>query len=302
MQTFQVHKVFLERLTKKQSTWTPDQTLGDTFLLLSERFDTYSNYLDNYPATIAIYRKNLNQNPAFWAFKEHFDGQNSNRTKFFELLVQPLKRIGTLHTLISSLLFYTSPKHSDHALLKQSSAEFSRLRDVISQTQDQYSHLTSLKQLEQEITGCPLLTDTTRGILTQLQVYRVKSVVDDSGKPHTFPPDKEFPYYQKYKLFLLDDSLMVTRVLFEVEPFGEGVRERVSFVSAAALTAVRVRNADHENRFVLYTPQAVYLFECASAEDMRQWAEVVNVAIINAPKLVVPNIYMKPAPAIKTMG
>ena len=289
-----VHQVFLDRLEHKQSIWSCDQTVGDTFLQLAQRFDCYSNYINNYPSTITIYRKNVSENPAFWAFVEHFDRQNSNRTKFFELLSRPMYRIKSLRTLINSLIFYTPNKHSDHTILQQCEREFSNLAGFIEQSKTQYRHLTELKQLESHVVDCPILTDKKRGIIAKADVYRVKGIIDESGAAHTFPQDKKFPHYQKYKLHLFDDAIMLSRITYEIQPYDPHTQEVENFVNTYALSAIRVKNAQKQKQFLLYTPKSVYLFEFETIEGMTEWVDHINSAIQNAPKLLVPNVYISP--------
>merc|ERR1712176_66517 len=274
----------------KQSIWSSDQTIGDTFLQLAQRFDCYSNYINNYPSTITIYRKNICENPAFWAFVEHFDRKNSNRTKFFELMSRPMYRIESLRTLVSSLIFYTPDKHSDHKILQQCATEFGNLSEFIQESRTQYNHLTELKQLESRVVDCPILTDKKRGIIAKADVYRVKGIIDESGAPHTFPQDKRFPHFQKYKLHLFDDAIMLSRVTYEIQPYEAQRREIENFVNTYALSAIRVKNAQKQQQFLLYTPGSVYLFEFETLEGMAEWVGHINRAIQNAPKLLVPNV------------
>ena len=289
-----VHQVFLERLEHKQLIWSADQTIGDTFLQLAQRFDCYSNYINNYPSTIAIYRKNINDNPAFWAFVEHFDRKNSNRTKFFELLSRPMYRIESLKTLVSSLIFYTPTKHSDHTMLKQCESEFENLSGFIEQSRTQYCHLTELKQLEHQVVECPILTDKKRGIIANADVYRVKGIIDGSGAAHTFPQDRKFPHFQKYKLHLFDDAIMLSRIKYEIQPYDAQTREIENYVNSYALSAIRVKNGQKQSQFLLYSPKSTYLFEFETLEDMAEWVDHINGAIQNAPKLLVPNVYISP--------
>ena len=289
-----VHQVFLERLEHKQAIWSADQIIGDTFLKLAQRFDCYSNYINNYPSTITIYRKNINENPAFWAFVEHFNRQNSNRTKFFELLSRPMNRIESLKTLVSSLIFYTPDKHTDHTILQQCETEYTKLSEFIEKSRTQYNHLTELKVLESKVIDCPILTDKKRGIIAQAEVYRVKGIIDESGAPHTFPQDKKFPHFQKYKLHLFDDAIMLSRVSYEIQPYDSQKREIENFVNTYALSAIRVKNAKKQQQFLLYTPKSVYLFEFETLEGMAEWVDHINDAIKNAPKLLVPNVYISP--------
>lgn len=289
-----VHQVFLERLEHKQAIWSADQIIGDTFLKLAQRFDCYSNYINNYPSTITIYRKNINENPAFWAFVEHFNRQNSNRTKFFELLSRPMNRIESLKTLVSSLIFYTPDKHTDHTILQQCETEYTKLSEFIEKSRTQYNHLTELKVLESKVIDCPILTDKKRGIIAQAEVYRVKGIIDESGTAHTFPQDKKFPHFQKYKLHLFDDAIMLSRVSYEIQPYDSQKREIENFVNTYALSAIRVKNAKKQQQFLLYTPKSVYLFEFETLEGMAEWVDHINDAIKNAPKLLVPNVYISP--------
>lgn len=287
-----VHPAFLERLETKQATWAADQTLGDVFIQLSQRFDCYSNYVSNYPSAVAIFRKNLSDNPAFWGFVQQFEDTNPRRLKLFEILTIPLARIESLQTLVSSLAFYTPKKHSDLAILQEAEIVFKKLVKLIEKSRAQYKDLKELKQIETHVRNCPILTDKNRAILAKADVLRVKSVVDKAGAVHTFPEDKKFPHFQKFKLFLFDDALLMTRTTFEIEPFEATRREVDNFINSYALVSLRIKNTGKENQFVLYTPQSVYLFEFASSKEMNDWVDCINTAIQNAPKLFVPNVYV----------
>ena len=287
-----VHPVFLERLENKQTTWTADQTIGDVFLQLSQRFDCYSNYISNYPSAVAIFRKNLCDNPAFWGFVQQFEDKNARKLKLFELLSVPMNRIKTLKTLCSSLVFYTPKKHSDLVILQEAESEFKKLVQLIEDSRTQYRDLAELKKIETQVKNCPILTDRSRAIIAKANVFRVKSTVDKSGAIHTFPEDNKFPHYQKFRLFLFDDALLITKITFEIEPFENLRREVDNFVNTYALSSLRVKNTERQRQFVLYSPKSVYLFEFSTHIEMTDWVEAINKAIQNAPKLFVPNVYV----------
>ena len=298
MAILRVHEVFYQQLTQKQKSWSMDQTYGDVFLNLTQRFDTYSNYLNNYPASIAIYRKNINSNPAFWAFLDNFSRRTSQN--LFELVLEPLTRISVLGTLLKSALFYTTTKHSDYRHLKRALSEFEKLEMFIAQTNTQYTHLSKLKRMEKSIVNCPMLSDTKRRIISELSVYKVKSAVDEEGISHTFKADEKFPYFKKFKLYLFEDSIMLTKISYDLDPYCENVTENINFSNAFSLSSVRLRNTDDSKQFILYTPTTVYLFECMTDDDMKDWTDTLNNAILNAPKLLIPNIYTKSEGAVKT--
>ena len=287
-----VHAVFLERAEKKLSGWTEQQCIGDILLTLARRFDCYSNYVNNYPSVIAIFKKNMNDNPAFWGFVERFTRRHNNKAELFDLISQPMCRIETLKTIVSSLIFFTPNQHPDLQLLKQCDQEYSALCGTIAKSRQQYRDLAQLSSIESRVVNCPLLTDQKRDLLTTVQVYRVKSKVDASGTPHVFGQDARFPHYSKYRLFLFEDSVMITRKSYSVLPYQTSPGEVDTFVGAFALAATRVKLAEGARRFVLYTSGSSFLFECETEARMGEWVEAVNRAIQGAPKLLLPNVYV----------
>ena len=123
---------------------------------------------------------------------------------------------------------------------------------------------------------------------------RVKCAVDKSGKVHVFERDAQFPFFKQYRLHLLSDCLMISRVSYTALPFSETLTETLTFSETFALSAVRVVNSEHsEKQFVLYTPGSVLVFEFERADQMGEWCDVVNGAIGSAPKLILPNVYVK---------
>ena len=280
--------MFYAKLQNKLRAWNAGQGVGDVLTDITSRIDCYTNFINNYPAAIATYEKCLNKNPAFWAFVTKL---NKHAKSLPETLLLTFERIERYEVLVKSLFFYTPDTNSDKEVLSEVLERLGELRDYIKVSQTRYEQIRVLQEIERRVINCPALTDSNRNLIKELVVFDVKSEKMRSGE--IIQTEKMFPLLKQYTVFLFNDNIMLTTTQFIVRPFDAVVEEQLHFISGYHLSAVRITTTDHPAQFVLYTPRNIWLLQCEDSVKLRSWINDVNVAIANAPRLIIPNVYVK---------
>ncbi|XP_065194620.1 epithelial cell-transforming sequence 2 oncogene-like [Sycon ciliatum] len=266
----QISKQTDGNLQSKLNDWSAYQCLGDVFSCFTSSLQSYVNFANNYPTTLATIMRCRDESPAFQAFLKQQTGQpQTAMLNLFELLLLPGQRIVSYLHLLNTFKVLTPPDHPDHQLLDVSITRLERMKTIMFEAKERSMRERRLHSLQNTIIGSPILEEGHRYLLYEETFQHL--VHCNYGKSHR-GQSNDGPIYQHIGdigAFLLTDSLLLTNIETRHFPFERATSTAHHYSACFALDSLQLvdmMDSKHVRHcFTLATGDGKHRWVCRAA-------------------------------------
>ncbi|XP_048577823.1 epithelial cell-transforming sequence 2 oncogene-like isoform X1 [Nematostella vectensis] len=281
-----ISRVMVDELSKRlaNNNWDSHQCLGDVFMKFTAQLKAYTNFLNNYPVTLATLQRCKEQNPQFRAFlRRHENQPNTKMQSLAELFLEPGKRLKSYIDLLQKLLRYTPADHVDRRNVTQAIARIQDIADIFKQYNERLDRERSLQELQKTILNCPVLAERGRRLIREEDFALLTSPTTGNDVK---PEYRLFLHVGDVGMYLFNDCLVAAVLKYNFVPFKRLVRRSYKFQACVSLKKLKVQNVvdtKHlKNAFVLVSSKRMWLCQASSWDQKIRWITVLENTIVTA--------------------
>lgn len=269
----------LHDLKKKFISWSPAQCLGDVFVKYSEKFNTFVNFLKNYPTILITIERCTELYPTFRAFLNRHE--RTPQTKMLtlpELFLTPIYRVDEYITLLTWFESHTPPDHADRNDIQTAIHTISDLSNLIKECRTRTQTEDQLAVIQKKIIGCPHLLELNRQFITHIDVASLQA-----SNTAVEPSLRIYRHNGMLGLFLFTDALIVAKRTTRNHPFERYFDYNYRFVACSSLVRLQVEDIPDskyvKNAFAMNTPTRYWTCSTETAGDKYEWITLLQQTV-----------------------
>ncbi|XP_073783878.1 epithelial cell-transforming sequence 2 oncogene-like isoform X2 [Danio rerio] len=260
-----VCSAFLKELAERWQEWSPLQCVGDVWVKFCTRLRVYTNFFNNYPASLKTIDKCREMLPVFRNFLKRYDRTIATRMlSLQELLLTPSARVEEYVALLQALTLHTPPEHPDYTQLTSALDTLMTYRGFIHKLKKSLDRDLRMVEVQNTIQSCPNLLEGSRYLISTQDVALLNCLNGDIAASL-----RMYEHVSDVGLFLFNDALVLTERSVSSMPFCVAVNTTHTFLASVALHCLNLTEITDtkyvQNAFQLQSPKRQWI--CATDRE-----------------------------------